>query len=467
MRLFSDTSTRMSQLKRTLNERDLVLQNIAAIVGFSTLALSAQFGWSSITLNLLVLLLFVFPAIIMILDLSLRIPDEGGFYIWTKKAFGPWHGFVAAWSYWLSNLVWFPSVMLSVLTVGGYLLYGEEYSSSHQLWIGLVFLWSVIGINILGLQKAKWIQNIGGFSTGLTILLLTLLGIWYWIKVGAVRSFSMVDLIPSADSLELLPFFAAITFSWAGIELTPVIAGEVKDPQKTIPRALLKASVLIVLIFSIGILGLLVAIPQGQMDELLGIPQAFKAMCNALGASWIITPATLLVLISFIGLFAVWMTGNARVPFVIGLDRFLPSALSKVHPRFQSPYVSLITQGVLISVLFVGASTGSTIIEAFLVLVDMSIVLFFIPFAYMFAAFRKHHHLQTGEQSLQWLTGKKALVRLVTFTGLGVTLFTICMALLPTPAITNLTTYYLKVLGGSALLMSIGFIFYFRKKNRE
>lgn len=452
----------MSQLKRTLDGHDLILQNIAAIVGFSTLALSAQFGWSSITLNLVVLILFVFPAIVMILDLSLRIPDEGGFYVWTKTAFGPWHGFVAAWSYWLSNLVWFPSVMLSVLTVGGFLFYGPEYQAENQLWIGLLFLWIVIGINILGLQKAKWIQNIGGLATGLTILLLTIMGIFFWLKVGSVRNFEFSDLIPKGESLELLPFFAAITFSWAGIELTPVIAGEVKDPQKTIPKALIISAVLIVFIFSIGILGLLVSIPQGEMDEILGIPQAFQSMTDALGISWLNFPATFLVLLSFVGLFAAWMTGNARVPFVIGLDRFLPPALGKVHPKFQSPYISLITQGVLISVLFTGATAGSTLKEAFLVLVDMSIILFFIPFLYMFIAFRKHNRLQTGDESLQWLKGKRTGIQLVGFAGLAVTIFTIVMALLPSPSIQNLSTYYLKVVGGSMLLMSVGFTFYFR-----
>ena len=449
----------MTRLRKSLTLKDLILQNIAAIVGFATLSLSAQFGWASLFLNLVVLIFFVFPAILMILDLSSRFPEEGGFYIWTKKAFGPFHGFLAAWSYWISNLVWFPSVLLSILTVGSFLFETETKSPFILLIIGLTFLWLVVWINILGLQKAKWIQNIGGIATFLTILLLTLTSLYYWYSDVEFSSIKASELIPDISQWKLFPFFAAITFSWAGIELSPVISEEVKDSKKTLPKALLIASLLIALIYILGTIGLLIS-TNGTIDEILGIPIAFENLSHKLSVPGLRIIGSLLVLLSFIGLFAAWLTGNARVPFVIGLDHFLPSALGKIHTRYHTPHISLIVQGAIITILFIGALAGNTVKEAFLVLVDMSIVLFFIPFFYMFLAFIRHQVKENNHDGLQWLTNNPLIAYVAAISGLIITGFTITMALIPSQSIDQPYIYYIKIIGGSLFLIGIGSIFY-------
>jgi amino acid transporter len=131
--------TNQPTLDRSLSLRDLILQNIAGIVGFSTLALSSQFGWASLTLIVLGFVLFVVPAIIMVMDLSLRMPSEGGLYLWTKTAFGEKHGFVAAWSYWVSNLVWFPSVLFAAASLATYIFLPQTNTVKDESTYILVF----------------------------------------------------------------------------------------------------------------------------------------------------------------------------------------------------------------------------------------------------------------------------------------------------------------------------------------
>ena len=96
-------------LHRALGTFDLVLLNVSAIVGLRYLSIAAQIGPSSITLWLLGLITFLIPAALTVLELSSRLPGEGGMYLWSKAAFGELHAFIAGWSYWIANLVFFPS----------------------------------------------------------------------------------------------------------------------------------------------------------------------------------------------------------------------------------------------------------------------------------------------------------------------------------------------------------------------
>lgn len=100
------------QLHRTLGTLDLVFLNVAAIVGLRWLSVAAQIGPSSLTLWALGMVTFLVPAALTVLELSSREPGEGGVYLWSKSAFGEMNAFIAGWSYWISNLVFFPSVLL-------------------------------------------------------------------------------------------------------------------------------------------------------------------------------------------------------------------------------------------------------------------------------------------------------------------------------------------------------------------
>src|SRR5665213_1504771 len=100
------------QLHRTLGTFDLVLLNVAAIIGLRWLSGAAQIGPSSLTLWPAGMITFLVPSALTVLELSSRLPGEGGVYLWSKAAFGDLHGFIAGWSYWIANLVFFPSLLL-------------------------------------------------------------------------------------------------------------------------------------------------------------------------------------------------------------------------------------------------------------------------------------------------------------------------------------------------------------------
>ena len=92
---------------------DLLLFNVASVLGPRWIAVAAHNGSSSISLWVIAAVLFFLPTTIILTELSTRFPEEGGLYVWTKKAFGEFHGFVAGWTYWVYTFFYFPGLLMA------------------------------------------------------------------------------------------------------------------------------------------------------------------------------------------------------------------------------------------------------------------------------------------------------------------------------------------------------------------
>lgn len=161
-----------------------------------------------------------------------------------------------------------------------------------------------------------------------------------------------------------------------------------------------------------------------------------------------------------------WIAGVARIPYVIGIDRYLPSALGKTHPKWGTPHVALITQGVVVSFLMMAAVTESTIEEAYIMLLDMAIILYFIPFLYMFAALPVLRRRAAGNNAgVSLVPGGTAGVWLCSGLGFGATLLSVVLAMMPPAESANPQLFVFKVAGGCLLFVAVGLIFYLRNRN--
>ncbi len=448
-----------------LRLRDLVLLNVSSIVALSSIAQVAQFGYASLSLFVIAILTFLIPGGLMVAELNARMPGEGGFYLWTRRAFGDLHGFVAAWSYWVSTIVWIPTVMLLV-SVSCLYVFGDTFldlanDPIYNSVVCLGVLWGITLLNIFGLERARWVQNVAGVATWLLVALLLIVGVLFVIDNGSSHPFSAGKLLPDLTDMSLLPYFAVVAFCFGGLELSPILAGEIHRPERTIPRALWLSSIAVGLIYMGGTLMLILIVPEGDVGIIEGVAQAFHVAGAASGVPWGAI-GSLLVLMSTLGLLGSWLMGNARLPFVMGLDRYLPATLAWVHPRWKSPVHSLLMQAVLITVLFVSSISGSTIEEAFLILLDMSIILYFLPFLYMFAAFAWHmRHRTGGEGIVPTLQRSTLAVWTVAILGFGTTLLSTIVSAFPTAGIENKPLFVAKVVGGAVVLIGAGLAIYF------
>jgi amino acid transporter len=456
-------------LHRALGVADLVFLNMAAILGVRWLSTAAQLGPSSILLWVLAVLIFFIPSGLTVMELSSRQPGEGGIYLWSKSAFGELHGFIAGWTYWVNNLFYFPNVLLFIagafLFLGGDKWLGLGDSAYYNAAFSLTLVWVVIGLNVIGLERGKWIQNVGAMSTVTVFVVLVVTGIWAWAEHGSQTAFTTQSLVPDFRSYSTLTFFATMTFAFAGLELAPAMGGEIVNPSRSIPRAMMVSGFFIVIIYITGTGLLMVAVPEGQIDVITGLPQALSAVGECLALPGLAIIAGLLVAMSSTGGLSAWVSGVARIPFVIGIDRYLPNALGRIHPKWGTPYVALIVQGVVVSLLMMAAVTDSTIEEAYIMLLDMSIILYFIPFLYMFAALPVLRRKAGGDNEG---------ISLVPFGGVGPWLFgglgfaatalSVGLALIPPAGTANPQLFVLKVGGGCFLFLAVGLLFYFRNR---
>jgi amino acid transporter len=465
------TAGRRPELHRALGLRDLVLLNISCIVGLSSLSQVAQFGFGSIALYLLAAVTFLVPSALVVAELNSRMPEEGGFYLWTRTAFGDFHGYVAAWCYWLSNIVWLPTVLLlisrSCLYVGGDRWLSLAESPWYNGAVCLGFLWLTTLLNVLGMERAKWIQNVGATGTWVCVGLLLVVGSVFVGRFGSVHEFSVGRLVPDLGDLSLLSYFSIAAVAYGGLELAPVMAGEIRDPKRNIPRALLISAIAVVLLYVAGTLMLLFTVAEGSVGVIAGVAQAFRQVGVALDLPAIGVVGALLVLTSTMGLFGSWMTGTARIPFVVGIDRYLPEVVARVHPRWGSPWVSLLMQGGVLTVLFLASIAGSTVKEAFLVLLDMAVILYFIPFLYLFVAFLRHVRKDTGREGFfRRFRQTGAAAWTVAAAGFGITLLSTVLSAIPSKDVENGRLFVLKVVGGAAVLIGAGLVVYALRRRR-
>jgi glutamate:GABA antiporter len=460
------------QLHRTLGTLDLVLLNIAAIVGMRWLSVAAQIGPSSLTLWALGMIAFLVPSALTVLELSSRVPGEGGLYLWSRAAFGDLHSFIAGWSYWISNLVFFPSLLL--FAAGAFLyLHGGTWltladSPMYNCIFCLALLWLATGLNILGLERAKWLQNVGGMATWVVGALVLCGGALAWYKFGAATTISAATLVPSLKSSGTLASFSTIALAFVGLELGPIMGGEIKNPSRSIGRALLIACVGITVLYIAGTAALLVALPAQSINAISGVPQALSTIAVRVGLPVFGVVAAALLTVSQIGGLGAWITGTARLPFLFGLDRYLPKALGTVHPKYGSPHVALVTQGILVTIVLLGALSGSAIREAYFVLIDMTVILTLLPLLYMFAALPVLRWRARGDQTrLTLIPGGTLACWLVAASGFSITAIAILFAMIAPDESANRGMFALKVIGGSAGLVAIGLLFYFRGHRRR
>lgn len=454
-------------MHRVLGTRDLVLLNIAAVVGLRWLSIAAQIGPSSLALWTLGLLIFLVPLALTVLELSSRIPGEGGLYLWSKAAFGDLHGFITGWSYWIANMVFFPSLLLFLAGVSVYIA-GDRWlplagSALFNGTFGLLVLWGATWLNIVGLERAKWLQNIGGIATWTVAALLLLSGGWSWYRFGAATTITTSNAMPDFGSMAAFATLATIALAYEGLELGPILGGEIKEPRKTIPRAILIAAAMIAAIYILGTTALLVALPTKQIDLIGGIPQALAAVGQRIGFPLFGSLAAVLLTLSSLGGLGAWITGTARLPLVVGVDRYLPKPLAALHPKYGTPHVALMTQATIVTVILVGTLSGSAIHEVYLILIDMTLILTFIPLLYLFTALPVLRRRAAGDnEGIIVIPGGAFGCWLASGLGIATTLLAIVTSLMPPEHTANPSLFFVKVFGGSCLLIGAGLMFYAR-----
>ncbi|MGH7753688.1 MAG: APC family permease, partial [Gemmatimonadales bacterium] len=304
----------LPQLRRELGLWDLVLFNIAAVVGVRWIASAAHVGPGAIALWVLAVALFFLPCALAVTELATRFPAEGGYYVWTRLAFGERHGFACGWMSWWGNLFYFPNLALAIAGMAVYIGGPQSIALGENrlflLALALFIFWIPLITNLIGVRIGKWTQNAGGLAINLAGLLLIAAGLATRLSSPAAVPFSAGDLSWDFDKLN---FWAQITFALVGIELSPVMSSEMRNPQRDIPRAALLSGFLIGGVFILGTAALLLILPPADVNIMTGVVQGVHVAGETLGVPWLGALMAVLVTIGLTGQLGAWVTGAARL----------------------------------------------------------------------------------------------------------------------------------------------------------
>jgi amino acid transporter len=446
-------------LKRALGRWDLVALFVVAVFNLNVVPSIAANGGVTVWLWLIALVMFFWPQGIAVIELAHRFPGEGGVYLWAKEVFGDFHGFLSGWCYWTNNMMYVPTVLLYFVGVSVFVLGpGHEALADNKAFtviVSLLLFVLLVVLNIRGLGVGKWVNNLGGIGTGVAAATLVILGIVIWSRFGTPITASEFH-IPK-DPRFVLNSFGVICFGLVGLELASVMGDEIQEPERNLPFAVAWGGVISGALYIAATVTLLMAVSKNDISVLQGIVQAVAHMASRVSVNWIVAPFALMLSLSIAGIASAWLAGSARIPFVAGLDSYLPSWLGKVHPRYGTPYAALIVHAI-VSILLVGLNfLGGSVQETFQKLLSLAVVLQLIPFIYIFGALLK---LAFGDSFVRVRYSKSVLI-LSGLSGLTTTILAIIVAFFPAQQITSLALYEVWMFGGTALFIGLAAFFFF------
>jgi glutamate:GABA antiporter len=447
-----------TKLIRALGRRDLVLLFVVAVFNLNVVPSIAANGGVTIWLWSISLVLFFWPQGIAVIELAHRYPGEGGVYLWAKEVFGDFHGFLSGWCYWTNNMLYVPTIMLYFVGVSVYILgpghHGLVDNKYFAASVSLTLLGLLTLLNILGLGVGKWINNAGAVGTFIAAAVLIGLGVAICSRFGV--AIGAADFRIPDNPRFVLNSFGVICFGLIGLELASVMGDEIQDPARTLPGAVAWGGVISGTLYVAATLTLLVSVGK-NVNVLQGVVQAVTAMAARVGVNWISIPFAFMLSIAIAGIGSAWIGGCARIPFVAGLDSYMPSWLGNIHPRFATPYTALIVQGIVSAVLVILNFAGAGVQETFQKLLSLAVVLNLVPFVYVFGSLIKFavtEKVPRGRYS-------RATMFVAGTSGFLTTILGIALVFFPAQQITSLWSYELWMFGGTAFFIGMAAFFFF------
>src|SRR5262245_3568399 len=173
------------------------------VTGFSLrwIATAGAAGPSALVIWIFAALGLFVPLVFTVLELSSRYPEEGGVYVWSKQAFGPFAAFITGWTYWGSNLPYLPGLLYfaaaNALFIGGPSWQAWSTNSTYFIVVSMTGLALAVALNVVGLNVGKWLNNVGAVASWVPAAALVILASVSWSRFGSATPLAPAALVPS------------------------------------------------------------------------------------------------------------------------------------------------------------------------------------------------------------------------------------------------------------------------------
>jgi glutamate:GABA antiporter len=453
-------TTAAPSLIRALGVADLTWLYIVAVVNLNVVPVIAAEGIRIVWLWIAALTLFFLPQGIAVIELAERMPGEGGLYLWSREAWGDFHGFLCGWCYWLTNVFFVPSLLFYLTGVTAYI--GAAKLGNDRLFFFLltnVLLWATVFANVRGLGVGKWVNNIGGVGALVMVTVLITLAAAMFGNKGTPPAWKQL-----APGLESFPIstLGVICLALVGLEIGPVMGDEVREPRKTFPRSILLGGCLCAAAYVGSTVSLASAVPPSEMAVVQGLMQAIDKMSATLGLGWILLPLTILMVVSIVGSTSAWVSGSARILFVCGLDRYLPKKLGRIHSRHGSPHVALKMFGLLASCIIAMSFIGASVKEAYVTLLDLSAAIQMMSYLYLFSSLARF----AFSRNFTRVYFGRGFLRVTAVGGFAMALVAFLTAFIPSRQVSSIWSFEAKMILTLFVLLAVaaGLFFYYSRQ---
>lgn len=366
----------------------LVMLIIGAVDNIRNLPAAALFGSTLIFFFIFSAIVFLIPSALVSAELASSWTDKGGICHWIKLAFGERFAFMAIWLQWIANLVWFPTILSFLAGIVAYLINPDlVHSKTYVISTILIIFWSLTLLNLKGLHvSAKFVTFCT--ITGMAVPMALIIGLGVaWVLLGhhLQISFTSATLWPSFSHIDSWVSLTAIMTAFAGMELSAVHVKEIKDPQKSFPRALYISVWLILLTMILGSLSIAIVIPKDQINLVNGVMEAFTSFFAAYHISWLMPIITVMLLLGTFGSIITWVISPAKGLLQAAQMGFLPEFFQRVNKHGIAANL-LITQAVIVSLICSAFLFMPSIGGSYWLLTALNIQLYMIMYVMMFIA---------------------------------------------------------------------------------
>ena len=453
------------RLHRQLGLRDLVLTQVLCVVGSTWVGVAAGLGRAQTITWIAAMLVFYLPMAGSVIALNRVMPLEGGLYVWAHRAFGDLAGFLTAWNIWVYGILVTATILYAIPTELSYLIgpsaawLPENNIASTAIISGTIAAITIAALR--GLELSKWIHNIGGFAILVVFAILIFLPLWGMVRHIPVHWTPLAIQLPPA-SLRTLALFGQMIFgALCGLEYIAILAGESRQPARSIAQSVWISSPIICAMFILGTSSVVAFTQPGHIDFIAPIPQTMRLALGNSGVGNIFAIAAILLLqLRLIGASSYIFTGVTRLPLVAGWDNLVPSWFARLHPRWQTPANSILCTSAIVFLLVILANIGVHAQEAFQVLSNASLTHYELAYLAMFAI------PIDGVGALR--RSLPAWLRLTSLIGFCATLFSLLISAYPFVTVVNAGAYAVKILGTTVASNLIAISFYkLRRKSVE
>ncbi len=357
------------KLRKEFNFFDMIFYTLAAIIGIDTLGAVSSNGGQALTWLLISAVTFLLPYGLLTAELGSTFTQEGGVYEWCKMAGGRFFASFGAMLYWISNPLWVGGT-LSVTAIAAiktfwfgnqsYQFGGSTTSDAIvEIVIALLFIWGTTWCAIMSLKFGKWLSVFGSYiKLALFAVFILLAAVFVFGGHATGTHIALADMVPNNWGLIVSGILPVLIFNWVGFELQNGAGEEMENPQRDVPRSLVRAGIIAVIAYAIPITVILFALTKSQLSNAGGFLKAFQVVSSVLpgpiatGLGYLIALGVVIALASSGG---TWIIGADRTYAIAALDRTAPVALGRFSGRYGTPIVVNAMSGIVATIAMVAA----------------------------------------------------------------------------------------------------------------